>query len=1649
MSADDSASGQVKIQIPVLPERPTEDSFIKWVNKFKSYANIKGIKVVLEKNEKLPDVHPSVSEDTEDMDVEVRKLVIKNDLAVSILLIACDASARALNCHNKCCTEEYPDGLAHMFWEQLNKKFAPKEGFEGSNLQEKLRALKWKEKKNPMEFFDNLAKIQNLARHLGQSESLKPRDFINKIIKKAPEEYRETIKTTMKKVGKDKLTVEDLEEACNEHWLLFKEDESDEEDLSDEDETALYTENKGTGFKGKCYKCDKHGHRANQCNQSKKGGKQNGRFKGKCNMCNVYGHMKKDCWEDDKNADKRPKDWKSKLNSGLSAEQDSGELALYSGRVEEPMDVCEDYEDNWYEVKELWDTEDEDEDEKESAWYDVKELWDLDEDGDVNMSSSDEEDTSLDSHNLISNVNYYTDCSDNRKFTLGPKDRQETALMTSEEILHTRHPNIWIADTGATVNVKAGTEGLVNKKKVNGQGIFDNGGNVRKAEAIGDLVFEQYNKDGVKGKRGTLTEVMAGPEYKYNLISVSKYIEQGWKFYSDNNALVLENKKKQKLVFDIKIKSGSGYMYCTYLKPVEKAQETALVTKEKPTVIPDDDSSRMPTLIPNDDPSEKSENEKVGENIKISSDKDKRPTMNIREAHCKFGHAGEDATRKAAEACGYRIVRGSMAPCEACAKAKAKQKNLTKDSDHEPSTESNGRIYMDQMTLRAPKEATTVVTKPNWLMMVDEKTKMKFSTFHQTKSGFHDSTCAKMNLWKQNNMAVKTIRCDNAKENKDFESKVNGKHWKLNVNFEYTGRATPQRNSLAETSIATIHAKARAAMIAAKVPMEIRCIVGKECINCITQLDALQMIEINGEKKSRHEHWNGKLPAYAKALRTWGEAGTVTLKQKMESKMSDRGVTCMFVGYNSDSGDDVYRMWNPETKRIHCTRDIIWLKRYFFENDTGAKSEIFSAGENGNNVNTNPANDIDESIDDDFEFNRDADENFARNDTNIVSDDSEMEPSDESENENVEAEPENENVEAESENNKNTTVAENTTRSGRTVTAPSRLIDTMAAAMDNAKMNLTHKQKNYYAALMSLSCHETDGKELEAIEKVRVMEHCLVGAGIGGGFQNTAELKVMKFNEAMRSSDREGWIKAVEKEHDNMTQYNVWEPVEKTKVPDGVKVLSSTWAMKKKANGTLRARMVARGYEQIDGMHYDSSSIAAPVTNELSIRIMMVLALMAGWAMKIVDIKGAFLRGEFEEGSDPVYLEIPQGFEKYYPKNCVLRLLRTLYGLSEAAMAFWKQMLKAFEYMEFNRSKADPCLYYKWTAAGFLIAWLSWIDDCACFGPDKDVEEARTEMNELFECDDIGDMEEYVGCQINREEGELRISQPVMLQSFEDEFDIKSVKHAETPASPGTVLTPVNNDGEAVNQQMQTKFRSGLGKLLHMMRWSKPEIYNAVRDLSRHAQRCSVAHVKALYRVMRYCVDTKHLSWRLKPERKWDGKDKNFEFCISGKSDSDYATCPTTRRSVTGFTVFLEGAPISVKSLMQKIVALSVCEAEVISAVTCAQEMIMAYKIITSLELKVKLPMILEVDNKGAVDLANNWSTGGRTKHMDVRFLWLRELKEKGLMKVVWLSGVHNDADLFTKNLPANDFKRHRAKFTGADTKDNEQQQGENVGNLN
>jgi hypothetical protein len=376
--------------------------------------------------------------------------------------------------------------------------------------------------------------------------------------------------------------------------------------------------------------------------------------------------------------------------------------------------------------------------------------------------------------------------------------------------------------------------------------------------------------------------------------------------------------------------------------------------------------------------------------------------------------------------------------------------------------------------------------------------------------------------------------------------------------------------------------------------------------------------------------------------------------------------------------------------------------------------------------------------------------------------------------------------------------------------------------------------------------------------------------------------------------------------------------------------------------------------------------------------------------------------------------------------------LKTIYGLKQAAYAFWKKLLQAFKVMGYIRSKADPCLYFKWTLHG-LVVWISWVDDCLICGNKDGVLEAKKAMMNEFDCEEVGQMKEYVGCKIdyNKEEGWMKLTQPVLLQSYNDEFDLPNGDKPNTPAVPGSVL--LRGDAkDNVKTEEQTVYRSGVGKLLHMMKWSRPEILNSVREVSRFMSGANGAHMAAMFRVMKYCLATPNRGLFLKPDSKWDG-DPNFEFVISGRSDSDYAKDPETRRSVSGYSTFVCNAPVTMNCKMQGCVTLSVTEAELVSATNCAQDMLFVMRVVESMGLKVKKPMILKVDNKGAMDLTHNWSVGGRTRHVDVRQLFLRDLKSDGVILVEWISTLENSTDLFTKNLAGPPFEKHCATYCGSD----------------
>jgi hypothetical protein len=135
---------------------------------------------------------------------------------------------------------------------------------------------------------------------------------------------------------------------------------------------------------------------------------------------------------------------------------------------------------------------------------------------------------------------------------------------------------------------------------------------------------------------------------------------------------------------------------------------------------------------------------------------------------------------------------------------------------------------------------------------------------------------------------------------------------------------------------------------------------------------------------------------------------------------------------------------------------------------------------------------------------------------------------------------------------------------------------------------------------------------------------------------------------------------------------------------------------------------------------------------------------------------------------------------------------------------------------------------------------------------------------------------------------------------------------------------------------------------------------------------------------------------------------RNYYFEIKGVSDSEYSKDMQIRKSISGYATFLNGALVTAKIRIQECVTLSVTGVKSVAATNCIREMLYIWNVLESMGLKIKLPMKVELDKKGAKDMINNWSVGGRTRNVGVRFDFLRELKENGIIEIQWIGTYEN-----------------------------------------
>ena len=240
----------------------------------------------------------------------------------------------------------------------------------------------------------------------------------------------------------------------------------------------------------------------------------------------------------------------------------------------------------------------------------------------------------------------------------------------------------------------------------------------------------------------------------------------------------------------------------------------------------------------------------------------------------------------------------------------------------------------------------------------------------------------------------------------------------------------------------------------------------------------------------------------------------------------------------------------------------------------------------------------------------------------------------------------------------------------------------------------------------------------------------------------------------------------------------------------------------------------------MDRHHYASDSFAAPVTNPVTVQtVLMLWCMNPRWTSSIIDVEGAFLQGHFENGKE-LYMEVPDGFERYYSGDVVLQLNIPIYVTKQGVYCFFKMFKKHVRNMTYEQSQADPCLYFAWRDNALVIL-VAWVDNIMILGHPDMVEQAQQDLRRAFTCKYEGKLTEYVASKLdlyrdNLGLGRVKFTQPVLVQKLEEEYTPPDGIALKAPAVEGQVLVKGDGDG-MVHESMAKMYQSATATCIYVM----------------------------------------------------------------------------------------------------------------------------------------------------------------------------------------------------------------------------------------
>ena len=794
---------------------------------------------------------------------------------------------------------------------------------------------------------------------------------------------------------------------------------------------------------------------------------------------------------------------------------------------------------------------------------------------------------------------------------------------------------------------------------------------------------------------------------------------------------------------------------------------------------------------------------------------------------------------------------------------------------------------------------------------------------------------------------------------------------------------TPTHNSMVERKHRTLLEAARSAMIFASAPYQMY----GECVTyCAHTLD--RSLNTRHDSKTPLEQWDDRKPNIT-YLHVWGcDASVYVHKHERAHKFDAKAKTGIFIGVD-ELNETYYLILDVDTMKVTRTRDVVFNETSFEE-----MKKLSQQIDNDISIDKETLNDVNNYLPDTLfntseavasMFNGEA---VPTNNINDIETESSSTRPHETESSSIRPEQQpslkRHNIDVINTSSSSSSPSSSSSKRQKQHTPSERKSTRVTAIPDRLAMLLSSSSPS--------SCvYRMDPNDYAML----VLD------------------EPMSYKQAMQCEERVKWQQAMDEELDAHRKNSTWRIVDKT---DDMNVIGCRWVYKVKrdAEGQVsryKARLVAKGYNQQYGIDFHDTF--APVLKYKTLRIMIVLALHYDMCMEQLDVKTAFLNASVKEN---IYIEVPEGMS--VKSGCVLKLLKALYGIKQAPREWHEEIDRYLHQLGYTSCIKDSCVYWKKTRTHRIIMLGLFVDDITSLYHHHDKAEwveDRTKLKSKYDLNELGELHHILGMNVTRTSSStVTIRQDTYIK---DKLNLFNFEHCNDVPTPGISTTHIDTNTSPTLSPPETQtYQMMVGSLIYASISTRPDITHATNMVARHMGSPTQHNMTMVKRIFRYLSGHRSAGLTYIKGSQRDAVE------LTGYCDADWGGDKSDRKSTTGYCTLMNTNLISWQTKKQTTVAHSTAEAEYMAISDVARELMWMRQLLTELGVSIVTPSIIYSDNQPAIRISENDSDHDRTKHIDIKHHFIRNLVKDKVIQLKWISTHDQLADMLTKALGTQTF---------------------------